>query len=247
MTSITGAVPALTGTLLLLMLAAIRPGPAEASDAVPSFDCSHATGADEHAICADALLAEIDVLVSKAYAIFTPTFGDKRQIGKELLDSRRACGGDQACIAGVEVNALETYGDYVPWAESYVDALIGERAARFAASHPGNLEQPVPQGIAECAATHIVRLTTRFGDPLATADAGEGSAVEFRNGGRQVAYDVADALRDAEPLDKVVMCLASIPRDCPAGDVRGRVYYVLDTRTNETWEMPDSQHSCGGA
>ena len=39
----------------------------------------------------------------------------------------------------------------------------------------------------------------------------------------------------------------SVPENCPPGDDRGKIYKATNLRTNESWEAPDSQHSCGGA
>ncbi len=231
----------------LLTLTLIAAGPAAAQGSGPSFDCAKAASADELAICANPYLARIDVLVARAYADFVPEFGSsKRAIGKWLLDDRYTCGSDAACIAAVQVNALQTYGGSVAWTESYVDALIGAKAMDFSAAVPANREQGIPQQVGDCAMTHIAEITTRFGEPLA-GDPGNGAAIAFTNGGRQVSYDVADALYGAEVGDPVVMCLVSVPRDCPADDDRGRVYYALDGRTGGAWSLPDSQHSCGGA
>ena len=47
--------------------------------------------------------------------------------------------------------------------------------------------------------------------------------------------------------DPVTLCLVSIPRNCPPGDDRGKVYSAANWRTQERWSLPDSQHSCGGA
>jgi uncharacterized protein len=187
------------------------------------------------------------VAVSKAYAQFTPAYGDKRAIGKWLLQDRRACGTDEACIAAIGLNALETYGSSVSWVGSYVDGVIGAKAAALADDMPPSRDQALPQKIGDCAITHIAELTTRFGEPLKGADPDAGTAIGFSNGGWQVSYDLVYALYDAEIGDPVVMCLVSIPRDCPEGDDRGRTYYGLDARTGGAWSLPDSQHSCGGA
>jgi uncharacterized protein len=234
--------------LLLLVLPGAGPAAVRAAPSPgPSFDCSRAASADERAICANPYLSRIDVLMSKAYARFTPEFGNKQAIGKRLLADRHACGSDAACIAAVQVNALETYGKAVSWAESYVDALIGAKAATFADSVPHDRDQAVPRKIGDCAMTHIARLTTRFGAPLAGASPDAGTAIGYTNQGWGVSYDLVTGAYDAKVGDPVVMCLVSIPRDCPKGDVRGRVYYALDARTGGTWSLPDSQHSCGGA
>ncbi len=47
--------------------------------------------------------------------------------------------------------------------------------------------------------------------------------------------------------DKVYVCLMSILANCPPGDDRGRVYTTTNLRTMESWTLPDSEHSCGGA
>ena len=236
------------GIVVLLLTPMGSGGVLAASNSGPSFDCTKATSADERTICANPYLSRIDVLVSRAYADFVPQYGSsKRAIGKWLLDDRFACGTDEACIAAVQVNALETYGGSVSWAESYVDALIGAKAAAFAESARLNRDQPIPKQNGDCVVTHIAEITTRFGEPFTGADPNAGSAIHFTNDGRQVSYDAVTAFYDAKAGDPVVMCLVSVPRDCPRDDDRGRVYYGLDARTGGTWSLPDSQHSCGGA
>lgn len=240
----------IAGGAVMLLLALMAGAPLAvhaAPNPGPSFDCSRASNADERTICANPYLSRIDVLMSTAYARFTPAYGNKRAIGAWLLRDRHACGSDEACIAAVQVNALETYGDYVPWTESYVAALIGAKAAAISARVPHNLDQAIPQKIGDCAMTHIARLTTRFGKPLKGASPDDGTAIGFANKGWQVSYGAVDGAYSAEVGDPVVMCLVSIPRDCPKGDDRGRVYYTLDARVGGTWSLPDSQHSCGGA
>ncbi len=232
----------------MLTLTLMVASPAAAQGSGPSFDCAKAASADELAICANPYLARIDVLVAGAYADFVPEFGSsKRAIGKWLLDDRYTCGSDAACIAAVQVNALQTYGGSVAWTESYVDALIGAKAVDYSAAVSTRQDQAMPKNVGDCAMTHISALTTRFGDPLDGTDPGAGSAIAFANGGGQVSYDMESAFYDTKVGDPVVMCLTSVPRDCPAGDDRGRVYYGLDVRTGGTWSLPDSQHMCGGA
>jgi hypothetical protein len=47
--------------------------------------------------------------------------------------------------------------------------------------------------------------------------------------------------------DQVRLCLVSLPKDCPPNDDRGYVYKALNLRNHESWDLPDSEHSCGGA
>jgi hypothetical protein len=62
-----------------------------------------------------------------------------------------------------------------------------------------------------------------------------------------VGYDRVPALRRSRVGDRVRSCLISIPRHCPPGDDRGRMYRTTNLRTHQSWTMSDSQHSCGGA
>jgi hypothetical protein len=76
---------------------------------------------------------------------------------------------------------------------------------------------------------------------------GSGSAVSFENGGDQVSYDTVPAIEHSKTGDPARMCLVSIPRHCPKGDNRGRIYRTTNLRTHQTWKLPDSEHMCGGA
>jgi hypothetical protein len=58
---------------------------------------------------------------------------------------------------------------------------------------------------------------------------------------------VIAAIHRSRPGDKAKVCLVSIPKNCPPNDDRGKVYRATNLRTGESWEAPDSQHSCGGA
>ena len=82
---------------------------------------------------------------------------------------------------------------------------------------------------------------------MSDSDYDFGTGVDFENGGYQVSYEREEALLRSKPGDPVVMCLVSIPHGCPPGDERGREFAVTNERTGETWTLPDSQHSCGGA
>ena len=43
------------------------------------------------------------------------------------------------------------------------------------------------------------------------------------------------------------LSLTTIPENCPPGDERGKEYQTTNRRTGGSWNLPDSQHSCGGA
>jgi hypothetical protein len=101
---------------------------------------------------------------------------------------------------------------------------------------------PLPSRAGACSETTIARIGHRLeGMP------DSGSAIRYANGGVQVSYDTIAAIHRSRPRDRVRLCLIFIPKDCPKGDDRGRIYRATNLRTGESWEAPDAQHSCGGA
>ncbi len=99
----------------------------------------------------------------------------------------------------------------------------------------------LPTEVGACSETTIADIGYRLGDP------DSGSAISYANGGVQVSYDTIPEIHRSRIGDPVKLCLVSIPEDCPPGDDRGKVYSASNLRTGESWEAPDSQHSCGGA
>ena len=215
----------------------------------PSFNCAKATLPAEKAICADPMLSAIDVLIAKAYRGFTPEFEtSKRAIAQGLNADRNACGADTACIAAAMNNALETYGTSPDWVEAYAESMIGAKAREFAKRAQTARDEPLPGRIGQCTTTHISTLTVRLGDdPLEGGGPDDGSAASYENGGTAVSYDRNRGLAASAVGDPVALCLMTIPRDCPRGDARGRVYYGLNLKNKASWALPDAQHMCGGA
>jgi uncharacterized protein len=234
---------------LAFAIAVLVAGPAVAG---PSFDCAKAGTTDEKTICADPVLTDIDVAVTAAYATFEPSFQPKATVARLLLADRRQCGDDAACIAAVQSGSLDTFGYGLdnpvaaPWIADYAAALIGRKAAKLAESG-GAPTGRIPAAPGQCMETRITEVTTRFGAPLDYNDAEEGTAVSFSDDIGQVSYGREEALTQAKAGDRVVLCLMSIPRDCPKGDVRGRLYLGYDADAKTQWILPDSQHLCGGA
>jgi hypothetical protein len=122
-------------------------------------------------------------------------------------------------------------------------SLVG--AAIFALSAfvlvPQVKADPLPTEIGACSDTAIADIGYRLGDP------DSGSAISYANGGVQVSYDTIPEIHRSRVGDAVRLCLVSVPEDCPPDDDRGKVYSATNLRTGESWEAPDSQHSCGGA
>ena len=101
--------------------------------------------------------------------------------------------------------------------------------------------EDLPKEIGACSETTIEGIGYRLGDP------DSGSAISYANGGGQVSYDTLPEIHRSRVGDWARLRLVSIPEDCPPGDDRGKVYSATNLRTGESWEAPDSQHSCGGA
>lgn len=101
---------------------------------------------------------------------------------------------------------------------------------------------PLPQRVGACSVTTVKQVETRLeGMP------GSGSAISYVNGGYQVSYDTVPAIEASRPGDTVRLCLVSIPKNCPPGDARGRIYRATNLRTHGSWSAADAEHACGGA
>ena len=106
-----------------------------------------------------------------------------------------------------------------------------------------------PTQVGQCSDTFIQHVGTRLMDGQTGASIpGSGTSAVLTNGIYLVSYnDVPELSWDSNPGDTVKLCLLSIPQNCPPGDNRGRVYSLLNYRTNGYVELSDSQHFCGGA
>lgn len=232
-----------------ILCLAVGLGLTAVASAQPSYNCAKATQPDEIAICNDPLLSAADRIIAGAYDRYQGEFQPKRQVARNFLSDRTRCGSDRGCIAAIQARMLSTYGSpegnggNLPWLFSYAKALTGFKAAGLAATGGGTRE---PQFPGECALTRIDAVTTRFGEPVSYDNADSGTAISYANGLGQVSYE-RDGLYDVKPGQTVVICLMSVPYDCPDGDTRGREYYTLDLETNSDWILGDTQHYCGGA
>jgi hypothetical protein len=107
----------------------------------------------------------------------------------------------------------------------------------------------LPEKIGECADTTITSISDRYGADLTPAGSKKGNnagtIVRFSNSGVQVSLVKELAIARSQIFDKVNMCLVEIPKNCPAGDVRGRVYKTTNLRTKESWSLANDVRSCG--
>jgi hypothetical protein len=108
--------------------------------------------------------------------------------------------------------------------------------------------EPLPARVGDCSTTTVKRVESRLmNSESGQMTPGSGSAIVFANGGYQVSYEQEAAVDRSRPGDPVRICLVSIPKDCPPGDNRGRVYKTTNLRTHGSWTLPDAEHMCGGA
>lgn len=222
---------------------------ANAVHAGPSFDCDRASADDEIAICSSSQLSELDNLMAAGFQFLRLHAGKKEanRIAKPLLALRQACGGDAACIRKRQVDAVRTYRKLgapirLPsWLGAPDDDSDDDSSVADNDTAPSG---KLPTRIGACAKSTI----DSIGGRLEGDDAFEsGTSVSFRNGGGQVSYDKETAIIHSRIGDPVRICLVSVPKGCPPGDDRGKVYNTTNLRTGESWELPDSQHECGGA
>ncbi len=77
----------------------------------PSFDCAKATYPDERAICSNAELSQLDNIANAGYEYVRRTNGAQfaKSITLPLLQSRRACGSDAACIKEQQLAAIQKF------------------------------------------------------------------------------------------------------------------------------------------
>ena len=111
-----------------------------------------------------------------------------------------------------------------------------------------SMAAPPPTRVGQCVKTSVSKVGTRLedgttGQPIP----GSGTAIQFTNGISLVSYDTVPEAEASRTGDTVKMCLVSVPKNCPPGDNRGKVYTVTNLRTKKTFTLPDSQHVCGGA
>lgn len=105
----------------------------------------------------------------------------------------------------------------------------------------------LPEQIGTCVFTHVKSVETRLREANGMPVPDSGSAISFVNGGYQVSYEQIPEIDSSQVGDRVMMCLAFVPADCPVGDDRGKIYTTTNFRTGHSWTLPDSEHNCGGA
>ena len=222
---------------------------ASAQQIHPSFNCQKARYPDEVAICGDDHLAQLDQAANIALGqVPKDSMKDAREGAIEQLKSRHACGSNKVCILdnqALAIDLIDGYGPKVqvpPWVGSYRVDLLSAQGTRYV--------NGLPTTVGACTKTKIAGITSRFGGQIKRPDSDgtdAGSAVNFANKGYVVSYSYEEAVADSAIGDDVIMCLVSIPKDCPPGDERGRFYSTTNLRTMGSWILPDAEHMRGRA
>lgn len=194
-----------------------------------SFDCKKATTNVERMICRDGILAMSDGDMGEKLwfmkrELTAQQWAEVIHSQRTWLHKRNACGDSKCVETAYERRSRE------------LDQIWDARAQylRRNVSRVGECDETAIEWIGP-------RLQESQGDPPA------GTSIRFDDAVRQVSYNRELAVLSSRVGDPARVCLIEIPKGCPRGDNRGRVYRVTNLRTGKTWELPDSSHECGGA
>jgi hypothetical protein len=236
---------ALTLTLALVLGVAASSNAQAAETTGPSFSCARASAADEKAICASDKLSELDRVLAAGYVLMLSRIGKNATNLVHLphLRARQACGGDPICIFQEQVAELPAFvaldGEFV------LPAWLKISGARSY----DQLKRAFKVG--ECDLTTVTNVSYRLCSPdkqgVCIPAADSGSTIELADGIYGVSYENERAIDGSEYGDPVLVCLSKVPTDCPTGDDRGYFWKGTNLRTGRSWDLPDSEHMCGGA
>jgi uncharacterized protein len=196
-----------------------------------SFDCAKATTAVEKMICDDEKLSKLDDALDSVYRESITVSSDIAPIKKgqmSWLKKRNAC-KDKKCIK----------------------KLYNKRTAELRKLNP------LPKRIGSCIDVKIISKNTRFEDAVAGEVGGEvyviveGVGLYVQSVPHLIEGENTDKYMfttdDFSKGDKVALCLKELPKDCPPGDDRGKVYKVTNFKNKKSFIGVDSWHLCGGA
>jgi hypothetical protein len=198
-------------------------------ETVPSFDCRAAAGYAERTVCANTLLGWSDRSIAYSYGRLLAHAPESQRL--QIRDAQRRWLAERGSCKTPQ--CLSTLYDAR-------DKALSAELARVDAALRAPLKRP-----GDCMSSRIDEMAGRL-----TAAEGEppnGATVGFANGVTLTDYDRPKAFERSRIGDPVTICLVSLPKHCPPGDDRGRIYSVLNLRTQGRFKMMDSEHSCGGA
>jgi len=193
-----------------------------------SFDCKKATSNVEQLICHDYILAMADGSMGEQLwfmkrELTTQQWADVVRSQRAWLQRRNACRDSKCVEAAYEARSSE------------LDKIWDGRD-RY-------LKRNVSR-LGECEKTTVEWIGPRLQE--GQGEEPDGTSIRFADAVRQVSYDRELEVLSSRVGDPARVCLIKIPKGCPPGDNRGRVYRVTNLRTGKRWELPDSSHECGG-
>ncbi|MBG1233598.1 lysozyme inhibitor LprI family protein [Aestuariivirga litoralis] len=214
----------------------------------PSFNCKKASSPDERAICADETLSELDVIIADGYKRMVDKVGKDQAnaVNSNFFQARKGCGARVSCIGAnglAEIPAIHAIDDSFPTKDQQqtLDAVSYDIVK-------------AETRIGDCVKSEIIELGPRLCTPDASGDCPEnlpfdesGNTVTAKDHVYGVGYERDKNLEASRLGDPVQICLTSKPKHCPKGDDRGYMWKWKNLRTGKSWELPDSEHQCGGA
>lgn len=211
-----------------------------ASGQAASFDCAKATTKVEKAICADDGLSSLDDEMAAAYklALKKGNASKIKSAQKDWLQERNSCASDDSgAYANMQECIKEQYNYrlfdlnrmvYLPQKlKACTDLVIDEKTTRFEGATPG-----------EAGGEVFVIMKHHVGFFVVSVD-----GLSDKDNADKYMFNTKDFAKG----DKVKVCLASVPKDCPPGDDRGKGYSITNYKNHKTFSGTPDWHSCGGA
>lgn len=196
-----------------------------AAPVLPSYDCGKAKAYAEQLVCSDRELTYMDRFVAALYwnQVARAPSGSKPPQGRQeqiaWIKARNTC-VDRECVKNAYVNRASQLKSGLPAATEGTDLKVRQ-----------------------CMSDSIKHVRPR----LDGIDFSTGVVALYESGGIAISYDLEPEVIASKPGDHLVVCLVELPKNCPRGDHRGKLYLAHNLRTGQNWTLQDSQHSCGGA
>lgn len=223
--------------LLIFPISLLIACPASAA----SFDCGKASTKVEKLICANTTLSSLDSTMASTYKnliAHSDKANEVKAAQRLWLTERNSC-ADDACLQAI-----------------YEQRLI--QLAEIPAEQSSKTAKNFPKKVGECVDSAIEDKTTRFEGAI-PGDTGGEVSVSFQNGiilyitkmdtlpSSENADKYMYSTKDFAKGDRVKLCLTELPKDCPPGDDRGKIYSVQNYKNKKTFSGVDAWHMCGGA
>jgi uncharacterized protein YecT (DUF1311 family) len=210
-----------------------------------SFDCDKASTLVEKAICGDKELSDLDDTLQSVYKRALSQVEDAETLKSDqrnwLKNTRNKC-KTPGCLKTAYMEHIEVLND----------------VAASAPSAPKKAASDLPKKVGKCVDAVLMDKTTRFEGAIPGEAGGELNMLFSNDLGVYVTsapYLASESnvdkylynSRDFAKGDKVKICLVALPKDCPPGDDRGKIYAITNYKNKKSFTGVDAWHSCGGA